>query len=117
MKISLAKLVLVPAVAMVFLTSGQKAQAVANNNPPPAGNVILDLAGQAVPHGAYQQYTTTFTASMALTEFSIAQREDPAYIYLDDVSVNHAVPEPVTAALSLLSLGGLGLATLRRRRA
>lgn len=33
-----------------------------------------------------------------------------------DVPIGHAIPEPATAALGVLSLGGLALAALRRRR-
>jgi hypothetical protein len=56
-----------------------------NCAPPPGA--ILDLAGTAIPHGAYQQYTTGFTAANATTTISIAFRDDPAFLALDDVSV------------------------------
>ncbi len=58
--------------------------AAGNNNPAPAGPVVLDLAGQAVPH-QYAQYTTSFIASSATTDLSFAFREDPAFLSLDDV--------------------------------
>jgi len=40
---------------------------------------------------------------------------DPAFTYLDNVSVSAAVPEPATWALSIVGFGLLG-ATVRRRR-
>jgi hypothetical protein len=57
-----------------------------NNEPPPAGPVILDLNGTPVPH-TYQQYTTSFVASTATSFISFAFREDPAFLGLDNVSV------------------------------
>ena len=42
------------------------AAAAGNNNAPPPG-AILDLAGQAVPHGAPVTYTVDFTAALADT--------------------------------------------------
>jgi hypothetical protein len=56
------------------------------NCAPPSGPVILDLAGQAVPH-TYQQYTASFVAGVATTQISFAFREDPAFLLLDNVSV------------------------------
>jgi hypothetical protein len=56
------------------------------NNPPPVG-AILDLNGQAIPHAGYSQYTVTFVAGVANTAITLAIREDPAYIYVEQVSV------------------------------
>jgi hypothetical protein len=56
------------------------------NCAPPSGPVILDLAGQAVPH-QYQNYTASFVAGVATTQISFAFREDPAFLELDNVSV------------------------------
>lgn len=70
------------AIASVILYGS--AFAAGNNNPPPAGPVILDLDGQAVPH-QYTQYTASFVASSATTDLSFAFREDPAFLSLDDV--------------------------------
>jgi hypothetical protein len=56
---------------------------------PPAGNVIWDLAAQlspAVPH-VFTQYSTSFVATDTSTNLSFAFREDPAFWFLDDVSV------------------------------
>lgn len=42
---------------------------------------------------------------------------DPAFTYLDDVSLTSSVPEPGAWSLLLLGLGGLGLALRARRQA
>jgi PEP-CTERM motif len=62
------------------------AAAAGNNNAPPPG-AILDLAGQAVPHGAPQTYTVDFTAALADTSISLAFREDPAFFSVSDITV------------------------------
>nr|MEA2798426.1 hypothetical protein [Phenylobacterium sp.] len=69
--------------ALALVLSGQ-AFAAGNNNGPPAGPVILDLAGTAIPH-SYAQYSTSFVAGATSTDLSFAFREDPAYLHLDDV--------------------------------
>ena len=56
------------------------------NNPPPAGPVVLDLAGQPVPH-TFTPYHTSFTATTASSDISFAFREDPAFLHLDNVVV------------------------------
>ena len=71
------------ALALALVLSGQ-AFAAGNNNPPPAGPVILDLAGTPIPH-QYTQYTTSFVAGTTATDLSFAFREDPAFISLDDI--------------------------------
>jgi hypothetical protein len=62
------------------------AAAAGNNNPPPTG-AILDLAGQAVPHGAPVTYTVDFTAALADTSLSLAFREDPAFFSATDITL------------------------------
>jgi hypothetical protein len=47
---------------------------------------ILDLNGTPI-NSAYQQFTVNFMANAASTNVSFAIREDPAFIFLDDVSV------------------------------
>ena len=71
------------ALALALTMAGQ-AFATGNNNSPPAGPVLLDLAGQPVPH-TYTQYTASFIAGTTSTDLSFAFREDPAFISLDDV--------------------------------
>ena len=55
------------------------------NCAPPTG-AILDLAGTAVPH-TYTLYTVDFVATATSTNISFAFREDPAFLELDNVSV------------------------------
>jgi hypothetical protein len=61
-------------------------QALALNQGPPAGPQVLNLAGQAIP-GSYTEFTADFLATGSLTNLSIALREDPAFIYVDNVSL------------------------------
>ena len=78
---------------LVVLFAGSLASA----NPCPPGNpptncapptgAILDLNGTAITH-AYTQYTTNFVATNATTNISFAFREDPAFLFLDDVDVH-----------------------------
>jgi hypothetical protein len=82
--------------ALVPLANPANAQ---NNEPPPAGPVVLDLNGTPVPH-TYQQYTTSFTATSLNSFISFAFREDPAFLGLDDVSVTTG------GGLNLLVNGG-----------
>ena len=56
------------------------------NQPPPTGNIILDLAGTPIM-GSYTQYTASFVATEGMTNLSFAMREDPAFIVLDDISL------------------------------
>lgn len=74
------------AVLLGLLASTAIAQAAGNNDPPPAGPVILDLNGQPVPK-TYTQYTTSFTAGSTSTDISFAFREDPAFLSLSTVAV------------------------------
>ena len=71
------------AMTLALSLAGQ-AFAAGDNNPPPTGPVILDLAGTPVPH-TYTQYTTSFIAGSTSTDLSFAFREDPAFLMLDDI--------------------------------
>ncbi len=71
--------------AASVLLSANQVQA-ASNDPAPAGPVILNLDGTAVPH-SYTQYTANFVATNATTNLSFAFREDPAFLMLDNVSM------------------------------
>ena len=72
------------AALVLALALSTQAFAAGNNNPAPAGPVVLDLAGTAVPQ-SYTQYTTSFVAGTTSTDLSFAFREDPAFISLDDI--------------------------------
>src|SRR5579863_8232840 len=83
-------LVLVTSFAGLYLAAPSFA---ASNNSPPAG-AILDLAGgetgspdQTINHGAPVQESTTFVAALTATDITLAFREDPAYVFISDVSV------------------------------
>jgi len=59
-----------------------------NCDPPPGA--ILDLDGTPIPH-SYTQYSVNFVATANSTNISFAFREDPAFLFLDDVSVTAGV--------------------------
>lgn len=63
----------------------------------------------------YQLLTFNVVASGTLTRLEFFGRNDPAWYYLDDVSVVSAVPEPGTWAAAALAVGMVGY-TIRRRR-
>lgn len=56
------------------------------NEPPPAGTVIYQLTGQPIL-GTYQTATVDFTAGSANTNLAFAFREDPAFLFLSNVSL------------------------------
>ncbi len=65
----------------------------------------------------WQQFVLTTVATSNQTELSFTFRNDPAYWYLDNVTVNQSsgtVPEPGT--LALFGSGVLGVAAFARRR-
>ena len=55
-----------------------------NLGPPPGW--FYSLTGQPI-NSSYVQYTTSFVATGSITNLTFAFREDPAFIYLDDVSL------------------------------
>jgi len=59
------------------------------NCAPPTG-AILDLDGTPIPH-TYTEYSVNFTATATTTNVSFAFREDPAFLFLDDVTVRLGV--------------------------
>jgi hypothetical protein len=74
------------------------------NDGPPAGPVILDLAGTPIL-GTYSQYSATFVASSTSTNVSFAFREDPAFLVLSNV----VVADNKTPATNLLLNGDFSL--------
>ncbi len=76
--------------AALLLASQAFANTCPPGNPPtncaPPPGAILDLDGTPIP-GTYQQYSVNFMATNTTTNVSFAMREDPAFIFLDDVSV------------------------------
>jgi len=73
------------AIAALAMVAGQ-AYAGPTNEPPPVGNVIYQLTGQAIS-GTYQQGTADFVAGTTATNLAFAFREDPAYLELSDVTL------------------------------
>jgi hypothetical protein len=74
---------------MALVASGlftNQALAVASNDPPPAGPVILDLNGTIIPH-TYTPYSVSFIAADTTTNLSFAFREDPSFLNLDNVTM------------------------------
>jgi hypothetical protein len=64
----------------------------------------------------YVQYDFDFVATDSATTLTFSGRDDPAWLRLDDVSVeaNGTVPEPTT--LALLGLAVIGMGAARRRK-
>lgn len=58
-----------------------------NNTGPPLTAPILDLAGTTFTPDVYTHYSVQFTATLSSTTMTIAMRNDPSFIYLDNVSV------------------------------
>lgn len=56
------------------------------NQPPPAGNVIYSLTGQAIS-STYQMATVNFNAGTTNTNLAFAFREDPAFLELSNVQM------------------------------
>ncbi len=79
------------------------------------GNMTL-FSQIDMPVQDYTQYTYSFVATSLATALKFEFGNDPAYFYLDKVSVNQvsAVPEPTTTWL--LAAGFLGLLSIARRR-
>lgn len=85
---------------IVALAVAVIAPARADNNGPPTG-AILDLNGQVIPHDSYQEYTVNFTASDPNTAITFAFREDPEFVYMEEVSV----VDETTSGSNLLTNG------------
>jgi hypothetical protein len=102
---------LMSVLAMLFAS-----QVVANpcppGNPPtncaPPLGAILDLNGTSIPH-SYRNYTAAFVATASSTNLSFAFREDPAFLFLDDVTVTDTTSStPVTVVNGGFESGPVG---------
>lgn len=86
----------------------------ADNCPPPVGTAIFDLAatdGGAIPH-TYTNYSVNFTAIGPTTDLAFAIREDPAYFFLDNISVTLEGGGPQLVSDGDFSTVGTGTANL-----
>jgi hypothetical protein len=95
------KIALCASAAALMMAAAGSAFAGPINQGPPAGNVILNLNGDPIL-GGYNMYSASFTATDASTNLSFAFREDPAFLFLDDVSM----VDTTTASGNLVSNGG-----------
>ena len=62
----------------------------------------------------YHNFTFTVVGT-GLDVLKFVSAQDPAFTYLDDVSLNAAVPEPSTWAMMILGFMGVGFMAYRRR--
>jgi PEP-CTERM motif len=84
------------------LLLASQAHAGPSNVPPPAG-ALLDLAGNPLPaDNAYNHYSVSFVAANTSTAISFALRNDPGFLYLDDISVS----DQTTSGGNLIVNGG-----------
>lgn len=80
------------------------------------GTTLLSMSDP--PAFGYTSYSFDAIAPSSSTLLQFSGRNDPAYFYLDNVSVQSvraAVPEPSTWAMMLLGFGALGFAKRRAR--
>jgi hypothetical protein len=77
------------------------------------GNPVLSLTNSLL--FPYTQYSFTETAGAGATIISFSGLENPAYFYLDDVSVQgpQSVPEPIS--LFLFGAGLMGMTVIGRK--
>jgi len=82
------------------------AASLAGTSPSPTGNTLLDAPF------VWSQHTLTFVADSSLTRLRFAGSTVPngGFIFIDDVAVAVAVPEPRAIWLLLLGLSGVWLA-------
>ena len=78
----------------------------------PVGGYTLDPVTLNYNHVDYTQYQFTEVASGSSTLIEFGLRNDPGWLYMDDISVN---PVPIPGAVWLLGSGLVGLAGLRRK--
>jgi hypothetical protein len=63
----------------------------------------------------YTQFHLSFQAASSTTTIGFGIQQNPAYMYLDDISVNSDGQTPEPATYAQIGLGHVGLGLLRRR--
>jgi len=69
-----------------------------------------------IPASGYTQITLSGAASGSSTALTFSFRDDPGFLFLDDIVVTRA-PEPASLALLAAALSGFGVVYRRRRAA
>ena len=77
------------------------------------GTTLISLTNP--PAGPYQEFSFDVIATLSSTALAFNFRDDPGFLFLDDVSVN-AVPLPAALPLFATGLGALGLLSWRRKK-
>ena len=77
------------------------------------GTTLISLTNP--PAGPYQEFSFDVIATLSSTALGFNFRDDPGFLFLDDVSVN-AVPLPAALPLFATGLGALGLLSWRRKK-
>jgi len=78
------------------------------------GTQVDDIVNQP-GDGVWQSFSVIVTATSTTTEIQFNGRDDPAFVFIDDVSVE-AIPEPSTLALTGLGALAAALYLWRARR-
>lgn len=78
------------------------------------GGALLTLNDS--PPFNYTHYTFNFTASGTSADLAFTFRQDPAFWYLDDISVAESTGAPEPATIALLGAGIAGFGAMRRKR-
>lgn len=68
------------------------------------------------PSFDYTQYVFAFVASGTTTPLVFTFQQDPAFWYLDDISVSDGTPAPEPMTIALLGAGLAGFGAMRRKR-
>jgi len=80
------------------------------------GSVVTDGKIINAPGSTWDEYTFTLTAPSSSTELQFTGRDNRSKLYLTDIAVNLAIPEPPSLLLMGIGLLGMGTILLRRRK-